>query len=58
VPSAFGNKASAGREEGDNAGKEQDFFHLQFVSLSAVRLRNGRALLYGGYDPTVITRAR
>jgi len=29
VPSAFGNKASGGSEEGDNADQEQDSFHIQ-----------------------------
>ena len=29
VPSAVGDKASGGGEEGDDAGKQQDFFHIR-----------------------------
>jgi len=51
VPSAFGNKTSTGTEEAENAGQKQDFchihFHIQFVSLSGVTLRDGRELRYG-----------
>jgi hypothetical protein len=42
VPSAFGDKTSGGSEEGNNTGKEQDFFHIQVITLGAEP-----GLLYG-----------
>ena len=37
VPSTFRHQASRRREEGDEAGKDQDCFHIQFVSISERR---------------------
>ena len=41
VPSAIRNKTSGGGEEGENAGKKQDFFHIWFGSLSGGRYAMG-----------------
>jgi hypothetical protein len=37
VPFSIGTKTSGGREEGNDAGKKQDHFHIRFVSLSGGR---------------------
>lgn len=47
VPAALRNHASGRGEEGENAGEQQEFFHIRFRSLSGAKLRGGIGLRYG-----------
>jgi len=46
VPAAFGDKASVSSEKCDNAGEQQEYFHIWFISLSGVMLRDERRYIY------------
>jgi hypothetical protein len=47
VPFSIGNKTSGRGEEGDDAGKKQDYFHIWFVSLSGGRYAMGADFTMG-----------